>query len=186
MRLLRATLFLVLASAACVAQGANLDFNLASNAVGADFSTNLTDTGLEGSLGFMHHSDRADVMDAGLDLVGNASPVGSPLIFGVGAKFFYIAPQHIDNGEALGIGARFRYTWPYFNRFAIGGELYYAPSIVAFQNVDRFLESRITANYQILRNADAYVGYRYITAAFGGGPNQTLDSSVIVGLSLTF
>jgi len=186
MRLLRATLFLVLASAACVAQGANLDFNLASNAVGADFSTSLTDTGLEGTLGFMHHSDRADVADAGFDLVGNASPVGSPLIFGVGGKFFYVAPNHIGNGEALAVGAHFRYTWPYFNRFAIGGELYYAPSIVSFQNVARFLQGRVTANYQILRNADAYVGYRYITVAFGNAPNRTLDSSVIAGLSLTF
>ena len=110
MRLLRATLFLALASAACVAQGANLDFNLASNAVGADFSTNLTDTGLEGSLGFMHHSDRADVMDAGLDLVGNASPVGSPLIFGVGAKFFYIAPEHINNGEVGSPGTELEFA----------------------------------------------------------------------------
>lgn len=186
MRLIRAALFLVLAIAAGSAGAANLDFNLASNAVGADFSSNLTDTGLEWTAGFVHHKDRADVGDLGLDLVGNASPVGSPLIFGVGGKFFYIAPNGIDNGEALGVGAHFRYTWPYFNRFAIGGELYYAPNIVSFQNVDRFLESRVTANYQILRNADAYVGYRYMTAALGGGPNVTLDSSIIVGLSLTF
>lgn len=186
MRFARAALFLVLATAAGSAAAANLDFNLASNAVGADFSNNLTDTGLEWTAGFMHHSDRADVGDLGLDLVGNASPVGSPLIFGVGGKFFYIAPNGTDNGEALAIGAHFRYTWPYFNRFAIGGELYYAPNIVSFQNVDRFWEGRLTANYQILRNADAYVGYRYMSASFGNGPSRTLDSSVIIGLSLTF
>ena len=186
MRFSRATLFLVLAAAAGSAGASNLDFNLASNAVGADFSSNLTDTGLEWTVGLMHHSDRANVGDLGLDLVGNASPVGSPLIFGVGGKFFYISPNHIDNGEALGIGAHFRYTWPYFNRFAIGGELYYAPNIVSFQNVDRYLQGRVTFDYQILRNADAYVGYRYVSAAFGGGPNVTLDSSVIVGMSLTF
>jgi hypothetical protein len=187
MRLHRAALFLTLVTAACAAQGADLDFNLASNAVAAEFSTNLTDTGLEGSLGYLHHSDRVDLFDAGADLVGNASPVGSPLIFGVGGKFFYISPKNgIDNGEALGVGAHFRYTWPYFNRFAVGGELYYAPNIVAFQSADRFLEGRLTANYQILRNADAYVGYRYVSAAFNGNTNVTLDSSIIVGLSLSF
>ena len=187
MRLYRVALFLALATAACAAQAANLDFNLASNAVAAEFSTNLTDTGLEGSLGFLHHSNRVDLFDAGADLVGNASPVGSPLIFGVGGKFFYISPKNgIGNGEALGVGAHFRYTWPYFNRFAVGGEVYYAPNIVAFQSVDRFWEGRLTANYQILRNADAYVGYRYVSAAFNGSSNMTLDSSIIVGLSLSF
>jgi hypothetical protein len=187
MRLHRIALFLALASAVCGAQAADtLDFNLASNAVAADFSTSLTETGVEGSLGFLHHTDRVDLFDAGLDVVGNASPVGSPLIFGVGGKFFYISPKGEDNGEALAIGAHFRYTWPYFNRFAIAGELYYAPNIVAFQSADRFWEGRLTANYQILRNADAYMGYRYVSASFDGRPSATLDSSVILGISLTF
>lgn len=187
MRLHRAGLFLVLASAAFAAQGANLDFNLASNAAAVDFSTNLTDTGLEAGLGYMHHTDRVDVIDASLDLSGNASPVGSPLIFGVGGKFFYVSPKGgIGNGEALGVGAHFRWTWPTFNRFALGGELYIAPSIVSFQNVDRYWQGKFTANYQVLRTADVYVGYRYVSAAFNGSSNVTLDSSIIVGMSLTF
>src|SRR5579871_4348970 len=111
MRLSRAALFLVLAAVAGSVGAANLDFNLASNAVGADFSNNLTDTGLEWTAGFVHHKNRADVGDVGVDLVGNASPVGAPLIFGVGGKFFYIAPNGINNGEALGVGGHFRYTW---------------------------------------------------------------------------
>jgi hypothetical protein len=188
MRLHRAGLFLVLASAAFAAQGANLDFNLASNAAAVDFSTNLTDSGLEAGLGYLHHTDRVDVIDASLDLTGNASPVGSPLIFGVGGKFFFISPKQagLDNGEALGVGAHFRYTWPTFNRFALGGELYFAPSIVSFQSVDRYWQGRLTANYQVLRTADVYVGYRYVSAAFDGSSNITLDSSIIVGMSLTF
>ncbi|MGE5626416.1 MAG: YfaZ family outer membrane protein [Bacillota bacterium] len=187
MRFLRLSLFLVLASLAFAGRAANIDFNLASNAVAADFTANLTETGLEGDLGFMHHSDRADVADAGLDLTGNASPVGSPLIFGVGAKAFYISPKNFnENGLAVGVGAHFRYTWPTYNRFAVGGELYYAPNIVSFRNTDRYLQTGVRAAYQILRNADVYVGYRYITASFGGGSSMTLDSSVVVGMSLTF
>lgn len=187
MRLYRAAaLFLALAATAFAARAADVDFNLASNAVAGDFTTNLTDTGLQGTLGFMHHTDRVDLFDAGADVVGNASPVGSPLIFGVGAKFFYISPKGLDNGEALGVGGHFRWTMPSYNRFALGAELYYAPNIVAFQSVDRFWESRVTANYQVLRNADAYIGYRYVSASFNGAPSKTLDSSVIVGFSVSF
>ncbi|MGH7489764.1 MAG: YfaZ family outer membrane protein [bacterium] len=187
MRLKHAGLFLILASAAFTAQGANLDFSLASNALAVDYTANLTDSGLEGDLGYLHHTDRVDIGSVGLDLTGNASPSGSPLIFGVGGKFFYVSPKSgIDNGEAIGIGAHFRYTWPTYNRFAIGGELYYAPSIVAFQSLDRYWQTRLTANYSVLQKADVYVGYRYITAAFNGHPSVTLDSSIIVGMSLTF
>lgn len=187
MKFQRLGLFLALASAAFAVRGANIDFNLASNAAAVDFTTNLTETGLEGDLGYMHHSNRADVAQAGLDLSGNASPVGSPMIFGVGAKAFFISPKSVnENGIAIGVGGHFRYTWPTYNRFAIGGELYFAPNIVSFRNTDRYLQASARAAYQVLRNADVYVGYRYITAAFGGGPNVTLDASVIVGMSLTF
>jgi hypothetical protein len=187
MRFYRAVaLSLVLASTAFAAQASDFDLNLASNAVAADFTTNLTDTGLQGTLGFLHHTDRADIFDAGADVVGNASPVGSPLIFGVGAKFFYVSPKGFSNGEALGVGGHFRWTIPSYNRFALGGELYYAPNIVSFQGVDRFLQGRVTANYQVLRNADAYVGYRYVSGSLDGGGSHTLDSSVIVGFSVSF
>jgi YfaZ precursor len=187
MRFLRLSLFLALVSAAFATSAANIDFNLASNAAAVDFTTNLTETGLEGDLGYLHHTGKVDIADAGLDLTGNASPVGSPLIFGVGAKAFFISPKTVnENGLAVGVGAHFRYTWPTYNRFAIGGELYYAPNIVSFRNTDRYLQAGVRAAYQVLRNADVYVGYRYITAAFGGGSSITLDSSLMVGMSLTF
>lgn len=187
MKFLRMALCVVLASFGLAGHAANVDFNLASNAVAADFTANLTETGLEGDLGFMHHSDRADVADVGLDLSGNASPVGSPLIFGIGAKAFAISPKNLnENGLAVGVGGHFRWTWPTYNRFAVGGELYYAPNIVSFRNTDRYLQASVRGAYQVLRNADVYVGYRYITAAFAGVSSVTLDSSVVVGMSLTF
>jgi len=93
MRFLHIALFLMLAAAASAAQSANLDFNLATNAAAVDYTANLTDTGLEGDLSYLHHTDKVDIAAAGVDLTGNASPVGEPLIFGVGGKLFYIDPK---------------------------------------------------------------------------------------------
>lgn len=187
MRFLRAGLFIVLAAVACSAQAGNLDFNLGSNAAAVDYTANLTDSGLEGDISFLHHSDRVDIGAAGVDLVGNASPVGSPLIFGIGAKLFYISPKGgISNGSAVGVGAHFHYTWPTYNRFVVGGELYYAPSIVSFQDVDHYLQVGVNAGYEVLRNADVYIGYRHVSAAFNGSQDVTLDSSFMVGMDLTF
>lgn len=187
MRLLQAGLLVALTSLGAAAQASNLDVNLASNAASIDYTASLTTTGLEGDVGYLHHTDKVDIADLGLHLVGNASPVGSPLIFGVGGKFFYISPKNSSsNGEAVGLGAHFRYTWPSYNRFAIGGEFYYAPKIVTFGDADRYFEFGARAAYEVLRNADVYVGYRHISAAFNGSSDVTLDSSFIVGLSLTF
>jgi len=187
MWLRRAGFFLIVVSLVSTTWAANLDIDLASNAASVTYTANLTDTGLEGSLGYLHHTNVVDVASGGLDLVGNASPVGSPLIFGVGGKLFVVDPKLVHaNGAAVGLGAHFRYTWPDYNRFAIGGELYFAPSIVTFQDTQRYLQAGMRAEYEVLRNADVYIGYRYVTAAFKGTSTVTLDSSIVVGLSLNF
>ncbi|MGH8378374.1 MAG: YfaZ family outer membrane protein [Gammaproteobacteria bacterium] len=169
------------------AQASNLDINLGSNAASINYSTNLTSTGLEGDIGYLHHTDLVDIGSAGLFVVGNSNPVGSPFIFAVGGKLFFISPKQTSgNGTVLGLGGHFNYAWPSYNRFTIGGELYYAPKIVSFNNADRYLQYGVNAGYEILRNAELYVGYRHISAAFTGTSTVTLDSTFMVGLNLSF
>lgn len=187
MRYCRAGLFVVLSTLALAAHANNLDVNLGGNAAAIEYSTNLTNTGLEGSLGYVHHTDKVDIGSVGLGLVGNASPVGSPLLFGVGGKLLFLSPKgNVDNGTAVALGAHFHYVWPSYNRFAIGGEIYYAPNIVSFNNADRYLEFGVRAGYSVLRNAEVYVGYRHISGAFTGTGNVTLDNTFMAGLSLNF
>ncbi|MGH8372644.1 MAG: YfaZ family outer membrane protein [Gammaproteobacteria bacterium] len=187
MQYLRAGLFALLAVLTFGANADNLDVNLGSNAAMVSYSANLTNSGLEGSLGYLHHTDSVDIGSVGLGLVGNASPVGSPLLFGVGGKALFISPKYgSENGVAIGLGAHFHYVWPSYNRFAIGGELYYAPSIVSFNHADRYLEFGVRAGYSVLRNAEIYVGYRHVSAAFTNTSNVTLDNTFMAGLTLTF
>ena len=181
-----AALFALLAAVSFGAQANNLDFNLGGNAAAISYSANLTNTGLQGSLGYMHHTSLADIGSLGLGLVGNASPVGSPMIFRVGGKVVLISPKSANDGTALALGANFHYVWPSYNRFAVGGEFYYAPNIVSFRNTDRYMEFGVRAGYSILRNAEVYVGYRHISAAFFGSGNVTLDNTFMAGISLTF
>ncbi|HET7922418.1 MAG TPA: YfaZ family outer membrane protein [Gammaproteobacteria bacterium] len=182
-----AGLFVVLMGLAFGASAGNLDVNLGSDAAQVNYSANLTPSGLEGGLGYLHHTDRVDVANLGLGLVGNASPVGSPLLFGVGGKLLFINPVNSSyNGVAVGLGAHFHYVWPSYNRFALGGEIYYAPSIVSFNQADRYLEFSVRAGYSVLRNAEVYIGYRHVSAAFTGTTSLTLDNTFMAGLSLTF
>lgn len=183
----RTGLLLMLVGTTFGATADNLDVNLGSNAAAVGYSATLTNTGLEGSLGYLHHTDTVDIGSLGLGLVGNASPVGSPLLFGVGGKLLFISPENnVNNGVAIGLGAHFHYVWPSYNRFAIGGEVYYAPNIVSFSHADRYLEFGVRAGYSVLRNAEVYIGYRHVSAAFTGTPSLTLDNTFMAGLSLSF
>lgn len=77
--LLRSTgLFVALALAAFAVHADNLDINLGSNAASINYTANLSSTGLEGDVGYLHHTGSVDIGDVGLQVVGNANPVGSP------------------------------------------------------------------------------------------------------------
>lgn len=186
--LLRSTgLFIALSLATLAVHADNLDINLGSNAASINYAANLSTSGLVGDVGYLHHTGSVDIGDAGLALVGNANPAGSPMIFAVGGKVFFISPkQYSGNGAVLGLGGNFKYTWPTYNRFTLGGELYYAPNVVSFNRATRYLQYGVKAGYEILRNAELYVGYRHISAAFTGTSTVTLDSTFMVGLDLTF
>lgn len=182
-----AALVLALGGATFAAHAANLNVNLGSNAASINYAAGLTGSGLQGTIGYLHHTDQVDIGDVGLLVTGNSNPTGSPLIFGVGGKVFFISPKQISgNGTVLGLGGQFNYTWPDYNRFNIGGELYVAPKIVSFNNAQRFLEYGVNAGYEVLRNAELYVGWRHVSAAFSGTSMVTLDSTFMVGLNLTF
>lgn len=190
MPLRRTGLLMVFVFAMCAAFTAHandLNINLGSNAASINYAASLTSSGLQGEFGYLHHTDSVDIGSAGLMVVGNSNPVGSPFLFAIGGKLFFISPkQYSGNGTVLGLGGHFNYTWPTYNRFTIGGELYYAPKIVSFNNADRYFQYGVNAGYEILRNAELYVGYRHISAAFTGTSTVTLDSTFMVGLNLSF
>ncbi|MGH8279756.1 MAG: YfaZ family outer membrane protein [Gammaproteobacteria bacterium] len=187
MRIRSTGIFLALGCIAFGAHAANLNINLGSNAASINYAANLTTTGLEATFGYLRHTDSVDLGNVGLLVTGNSNPAGSPLMFGVGGKVFFISPKQVSgNGTVLGLGGQFNYTWPDYNRFNIGGELYVGPKIVSFNNADRFLEYGVNAGYEILQNAELYVGWRHVSAAFTGTSNVTLDSTFMVGLNLNF
>ncbi len=131
--------------------------------------------------------DRGDVAGFGVHLVDFATTGSDPLQVGVGGRFFFINPDGPGgNGTALGVGGFARYTLPEYNRIALSGHAYFAPNIVAFGNADRFFEYAFRVEYNILRQANVYVGYRHVSTDFSGGPTLTMDTGLHVGLRITF
>lgn len=179
---------LLLASGA--ASATTFDFNLSNHAARVGLSQPLTTTGLEVDGDWLHHQDNGEILSAGLHLVNDANPGRGSLKVGLGAKLFYVNFDRwgLDDGTSVAIGGKFRYTWPDFNRFAIGGHLYYAPSVTSTGDLDSYGEAAIRAEYLVLRNANAYLGLRTIRVGLDrrGDDSKTFDSGLHAGIRLDF
>lgn len=177
-----------LLAATGTAGAGTLDLNLSNDAVRFGASQAVTDTGLEADGDWLHHTDHGDVLGAGLHLVDEAAPGRGALTLGVGGKLFYVNGDESDfDGAAVAIGGRFRYTWPTFNRFGIGGQLYHAPSVTSGGDVDRYTEGAVRAEYLVLRNANAYLGLRAVRVGVEPSDDtETFESGLHAGIRLSF
>lgn len=187
MRLVRLLVAAPLCLAASAVSAGELDFNLSNDTVRVGLSQQLTPTGLEAGAHFLHHQDHGNVGGLELHLVDDAAPGRGALDVGVGARaYLYDADRDRADGGGLGVGGKFRWTWPTHNRIGIGGFLYYAPPVVAFDHVDSLVDTGVRLEYLVLRRAGVYVGYRYVAVELDNGDDETFDSGANVGFRLEF
>jgi hypothetical protein len=183
-RCLPVVLMLVVSPLAA-ANGLDLNVNNKAARVTLDFdlSNNLV---VDGS--WFHHQDKGDVFGAGLHLTGAATGGRDPLQAGLGGRLLRIDSKAAgrDDGMALPIGGFVNYTLPDYNRFVIGGSIYYAPDVLSFGDVSKYWEYNAWAGYSVLRQGQVYLGLRGIRADFKNSPSVTLDTGLHVGLRLRF
>lgn len=163
-----------------------LGLNLSDDAVRLKYRVATRNSGLETTADFLHNQDRGDVAGIGLHLVDDADPGTNTLEIGLGMKGVFMDTDIADGG-ALAVGGRFRWTLPNMNRFGVGGQIYYAPDVTSFGDAERYREGAVRFEYQVLRRADVYIGYRHVKADFfAAGISQTIDSGIHAGFRLTF
>lgn len=172
---------------AFAADAGQLDLNLSNDTVRLGIAQKLTPTGLEAGGHFLHHQDHGNVGGLEIHLVDDASPGRGALDVGVGARaYVYDSDDRNEDGGGLGVGGKFRWTWPTHNRIGIGGFVYYAPPVVSFDEIDSLVDTGVRLEYLVLRRAGVYVGYRYVAVELKNGDDDTFDSGAHVGFTLRF
>lgn len=167
------------------AAAGELDFDLSNSAARFDFRFQLTESGLFGDVGLLHHEDDGDMLFGGIQLVGDAGGGSEPLKAGLGARLVSIDVTGAD-GSAVGIGGFFNYVFPEHNRFAVGGYAYVAPKVTSFGDMERYLEYGLRADYRIMEQASLYLGLRDVSADFATLGDATIDDGFHLGISLEF
>lgn len=169
------------------AGAAELDINVNDDAARGSFAWQLADSKLALDAGWLHHQDRGDVAHFGLHLVDFASAGTNPIEAGIGTKLFYFDSESLNqDGLAGGLGGFFRYTFPNMDRIKIGGSLYYAPDVLATGDAESYREIGLQVAYNVLREADVYLGFRNIKGEFDNGADATIDSGLHIGFRLEF
>ena len=168
------------------AAAGDFDLSLNSHAVRASYGTPLGD-GLRLEGGWLHDSDEGDVAHAGLLVTGDAAQGSQKLTAGVGVRLAYLAGEGNDrDGYALGIGGALRWIVPRNDRFAVSGELYWAPDILSGGDAEEYLDGTVRLGYRVLPQAEIYLGARYVGADYDNRPSIRFDTGLHAGFNLRF
>lgn len=137
-------------------------------------------------MGFLYNDSNNILGDVGL-LVMNSAGNANHLSGGIGGKVLFarIANNH---AVALALGGKIRSAPFGDKRLGITGQLYFAPDIVTFGDADRYLETGVGVEYEIMPPAVVYIGYRKIKMGIKAAlvPDLRLDEGAHVGIRITF
>ena len=71
-------------------------------------------------------------------------------------------------------------------RVTLTGIAYFAPDILTSGDADKYEDYTATVTYQFMREADVYVGARYVKGHFKRAPNALFDNGMHVGVRVRF
>lgn len=183
-RSLTLTSTMLLALGAATAQATTLELNLGEDAAQFEAAGNLT-SNVELGGGFLSSDDRdADVLAGHVQLMGVERTRDYDI--GVGVRWTQYDTDYGDGG-GLGLGGYGYFYLPAVPRLSLGGYAFYTSGAVTNQDLDDSLEAGVRARYEVIRNIEAYVGYRHLKVDFDNRHGRTtLDDGPLVGVRLLF
>ena len=164
-----------------------VDLSLNADALRLQYVYELESTGLNFDGGWLHHTDNGDVLHGGVHLVDLASSGGRDKVeAGIGGRVVYTDGEFRNqSGFAAPIGGFVRWTPRAIDRLSVGGSLYFAPSILTLGDMDKYQEYTLKVSYNVLRQADIYIGARYVRGDYDkGAPDARFDTGMNIGMSL--
>ncbi|NNF61490.1 MAG: hypothetical protein HKN06_09210 [Gammaproteobacteria bacterium] len=166
----------------------SLDLNLNDDAARLTFARTVYEGKLEADAGWLHHQDRGDVISVSLGRVGEAGGGQQSITAAIGGRLYALDPELSGPGQdgfALGVGGFFRMKLAGYDRIGFSGHGYFAPDVLAFGDAKDMVEIAGRITYSVLREADIYLGARYVKAGFEG-TDARFDNGLHIGIRLEF
>lgn len=184
--MLRRLIFIALLSVSAPVMADSIDVNLNNNVAQFQYiaPVGYSDGGkAEVHAGFLYDNDDNVLGDLGI-LVMNDVGNKSGTTLGVGVKG--MATLRGNSSMVLALGGQARFTPFIDRRIGIAASVYAAPKIVAFGGADFFVQTGLNLEYEIMKQAVAYVGYRTIKFGVENGPDVINEKSANLGIRISF
>ena len=186
----RALITLCLAAAAGGAQAEQLDINLSDEVLRGTFEAPLPSQRLAGvyELGALLGESggvQFEQAHVGLLVTGDAGAREATVKAGLGGRLFLLESD-VPDGGGLALGGMIDARVPSFNRIGVVAYAYGAPSASTFGDLEAWYEYAVSLDYQVLRGASIYVGWRQLKVDIEDFGNATVDTGFHGGLRLSF
>jgi hypothetical protein len=169
------------------ASAGEIDLSFNSDAVRAFYVHDFANRDLHSDFGFLTDSDKGEVINVSLYLKGMASDGENPLEGALGARTGYADGDGPDQeGFPLAIGGYLKYILAASNRFSIRVDAWYAPDALTLSDLEKYEDFSIRLAYNFLREADVYVGARYVAGEFDNGSDVIFDNGLNAGINIRF
>jgi hypothetical protein len=163
------------------------DFSFNADAVRGQYARPFGASAVQWDVGWLHHQDNGDVIHGSVSLTGKASEGRYPVRGGLGLRLVYTDGDLRDqDGYAAAVGGFFTYVIPRYNRFSLGGHAYFAPEVLSMGDMEEYQDFSLRLNYNLLRDADVYVGARYVRGEYDDVRAARFDTGMHVGFALRF
>ncbi len=187
-------IFLILLSTSSTSSLADaLDINLSNDVAHFQYLATMGDVGggkSEGHLGILYNNANSKLIDVGL-VVSNSGDSAAVASLGLGIKVISSRIEKM-NSLNLAIGGLIHISPADDRKFGIIGQLYYAPDIVTFGDAERYIETGVRMEYELMPKAAVYIGYRKIEFDLNVLPtpapsvNVEVDEGVHIGVRIAF
>ncbi len=169
------------------ASAGEIDLSFNGDALRATYIYDFASNNLSGDVGFLNNSDKGTVINASLFVRGFASDGDNPLGAGVGIRTGYVdGDRPNQKGIPVAVGAFFNYALPAMNRLSLRGDAWIAPDVLSMGDLDKYQDLSLRLQYALLREADIFVGARYVNTEFSNGSEALIDNGVNVGFNIRF
>jgi hypothetical protein len=169
------------------AYAGEVDFSFNSDAFRAFYIHDFKNNDLQSDFGLLYSDDNGSVVNVSLYLSGFASDGASPVQAGIGGRTGWVdGDKSGQSGAPLAIGGYLKYTFNRLNRVSLRGDVWFAPEILSFGDLDKYQDYSVRLGYNILKQADIYIGLRYVKGDFDNGSKAEFDDGANIGFSIQF
>ena len=181
-----------LALASAAARAETVDLNLNNTTLHGDFSGPLNHliagaNGLYDVGGALGRGDTHNLREGyvGALITGDAGARPANVTAGLGLRLVGMSLSGVSGG-ALGLGGQIEARLPQYNRLGTFCSAYWAPGVASTGDLNGYLEYAGSLDYQLIREASLYVGYRQIRIRGNNFPWGTVDTGFHAGIRLNF